>query len=337
MNKDIYVIIEQVDGRLQRVSLELLCEARRLANEIGQKVIAVALGANISEELVSPLFEYGADSVIRVQDPMLSRYMTEPYTKAIVAIIKERQPDVVLFGATTTGRDLAPRIAARIHTGLTADCTGLAIDPEEKILLMTRPAFGGNLMATIVCKDYRPQMATVRQGVMLMVEPEEGRTGELIDFDLHFDDRDENIEILEVRAHEAKARDISESNVLVSAGYGVGSCKSLEVLRELAQLLEGEISASRACVDSGWISKEYQVGQTGKTVRPDLYLACGISGAVQHTVGMENAGFILAINKDEYAPIMDIADLAIVGDLHEILPSLVEAIRDRKQMQIELN
>ncbi|MGD9558995.1 MAG: electron transfer flavoprotein subunit alpha/FixB family protein [Oscillospiraceae bacterium] len=329
MSKDFFVFAEQRKGVLQKVGLELLGEAQKLAADLGQKVVGVLIGDKVGDK-AARLFEYGADKVIVVEDAMLDTYVTEPYAKALTSVIKEYEPEIVLFGATAIGRDLAPRVASRIHTGLTADCTGLAIDPETKLLMMTRPAFGGNIMATIVCREYRPQMATVRPGVMQMAEPDKARKGDVVDHKVPFAPEDMNVEVLEIIENSAKAVDITEAKILISGGRGVGGPEGYGPLRALAAELAGEVSASRIGVDSGWIEKPRQVGQTGKTVRPNLYMACGISGAIQHMAGMEDADFILAINKDATAPMMAIADLGIVGDLKAIIPKLTEAVKKHK-------
>jgi electron transfer flavoprotein alpha subunit len=329
MSKDIFVFIEQRGGAIQKVGLELLGEARRLAADLGHDVVAVmASGEAVKTDT---LFHHGADRVVVVEDGILKTYVTEPYTKALTAIIKKYEPEIMLFGATSIGRDLAPRVAARIHTGLTADCTGLAIDPEEKLLLMTRPAFGGNIMATIVCRSYRPQMATVRPGVMKRLDPDTSRSGSVEKLDVAFSGADMNVKVLEVRPHAQKAVDITSAKVLVSGGRGVGGPEGYRILHELAAELHGEVSSSRVPVDSGWIEKARQVGQTGKTVRPKLYIACGISGAIQHLAGMEDSEYIIAINKDEYAPIMSAADLAVCGDLKAIVPRLTGAVRKHRE------
>lgn len=332
MSRDIFVAIEQRGGAVQKVSIELLGEARRLAAQLGEDVVAVLMGSGVSG-LTDMLCQYGADKVLVVDHPVLEHYTTEPYAKAMTHVIRTYDPNIVLFGATSIGRDLAPRVAGRVHTGLTADCTSLAIEEESKLLLMTRPAFGGNIMATIVCKDYRPQMATVRPGVMPLPVREAGRAGavELVDAGLSMDDQ--NVEILETQKNEKKQVDITEAKVLVSGGRGVGGPEGYQPLRELADALGGEVSASRVGVDSGWIEKDRQVGQTGKTVRPDLYIACGISGAIQHQAGMENSEYIIAINVDESAPMMKLADLGIVGDLSVIVPKLTEAIKAYRSSQ----
>ncbi|MEA4891040.1 MAG: electron transfer flavoprotein subunit alpha/FixB family protein [Peptococcaceae bacterium] len=333
MAKDVYVVIEQRDGRVQKVGLELLGEAGKLARDLGQKVVALIMGDKAADK-AQLLYQYGADRVLTVEDPMLKEYATEPYAKALTQIIREYEPEIVLFGATSIGRDLAPRVAGRVHTGLTADCTGLDIDPETKNLMMTRPAFGGNIMATIICPHYRPQMATVRPGVMKMLERDGMRSGRAEPVRVEFRPEDMNIEILKVYKEEKKSVDITEAKVLVSGGRGVGGPEGYKPLKELADVLGGEVSSSRVGVDSGWIGKDRQVGQTGKTVRPALYVACGISGAIQHLAGMENSEFILAINKDATAPMMEIADLGVEGDLKAIVPKLTEAIKKTKAARI---
>ena len=278
------------------------------------------------EAVAGDLAKAGADKVIVVDDPMLAEYVTEPYAKATTAVIKANDPEIVLFGASSIGRDLAPRVSARIHTGLTADCTKLEIDPETKLLNMTRPAFGGNIMATILCADHRPQMATVRPGVMQALESCD-KVGTVEKFAVEFTPADMNVEICEVVKTDKKSVDITEAKILVAGGRGLGSAEGFAQLKDLANVLGGEVAASRAAVDSGWIEKDLQVGQTGKTVRPDLYVACGISGAIQHAAGMEESEFIVAINKEESAPIFGICDLGIVGDLNKIVPKLTEALK----------
>ena len=325
MSKNVFVIAEQRDGKIMKVSYELIGKARELANDLGQDVIAVLMGSGI-EAVAGDLAKAGADKVIVVDDPMLAEYVTEPYAKAATAVIKANDPEIVLFGASSIGRDLAPRVSARIHTGLTADCTKLEIDPETKLLNMTRPAFGGNIMATILCADHRPQMATVRPGVMQALESCD-KVGEVEKFAVEFTAADMNVEICEVVKTDKKAVDITEAKILVSGGRGLGSAEGFAQLKDLADILGGEVSASRAAVDNGWIEKDRQVGQTGKTVRPNLYVACGISGAIQHAAGMEESELIVAINKEETAPIFSICDLGIVGDLNKIVPKLTEALK----------
>ena len=336
MSKNVFVIAEQRDGELQKVSTELIGKARELADDLGQEVYAILLGENVKAK-ADVLIHHGADKVIVVDHPLLKEYVTEPYAKSIYTIVERYDPEIVLFGATSIGRDLAPRLAARIHTGLTADCTGLAIDEETRLLRMTRPAFGGNLMATIVCQNFRPQMATVRPGVMTPMENDNDRKGEVIMEDVGLTDADMNVKIIEVAKEEKKKLDITEARVLVSGGRGLGGPEGFDLLAELAEAMEGEISSSRASVDAGWIEKARQVGQTGKTVRPDIYFALSISGAIQHLAGMEESGLIIAINKSDSAPIFDVADLGIVGDLNKVLPKLIEQYKKAKAAKEEID
>ena len=335
MSKNVFVIAEQRDGELQKVSTELIGKARELADDLGQEVYAILLGENVKAK-ADVLIHHGADKVIVVDHPLLKEYVTEPYAKSIYTIVQRYEPEIVLFGATSIGRDLAPRLAARIHTGLTADCTSLEIDAETRLLRMTRPAFGGNLMATIVCQDFRPQMATVRPGVMTPMDNDNDRKGEVIMEDVGLTDADMNVKIIEVAKEEKKKLDITEARILVSGGRGLGGPEGFDLLAELAEAMEGEISSSRASVDAGWIEKARQVGQTGKTVRPDIYFALGISGAIQHLAGMEESGLIIAINKSDAAPIFDVADLGIVGDLNKVLPKLIEQYKKAKAAKEEV-
>ena len=327
MCKDVYVFAEQRDGNLQKVGIELIGEARKLADDLGQNVVAVLLGNQIKDK-ASELIAHGADKVVVVDDEMLAEYVTEPYAKAMMEIIQSHNPEIVLYGATSIGRDLAPRVSARIHTGLTADCTKLDIDEETKLLMMTRPAFGGNIMATIVCEDFRPQMATVRPGVMKALEADESRQGEVevVEYNPGFTPDNKYVEIMDIVKSVTDTVDIMDAKILVSGGRGVGE-EGFGMLKELAEVLGGEVSCSRAVVDNGWQPRDIQVGQTGKTVRPNVYFAIGISGAIQHVAGMEESDIIVAINKDETAPIFDVADYGIVGDLNKIVPALTEKLR----------
>lgn len=323
--QDVLVYVEQRDGQIQKVSLELISKGREIADELGCKL----KGAVLCKSLKTPaeeLVHLGCDEVIMVCDDALELYRTETYTKALTAVIESHKPEIVLVGATTIGRDLAPRVSSRLNTGLTADCTSLEVDLEARNLLMTRPAFGGNIMATIICPDHRPQMSTVRPGVMVMREYDPSRSGEVVSFDAGLTESDVNVEILEVVHEEKKKANIEDANILISGGRGVGHPDNMRNLEVLAEKLGGTVSASRAVVDAGWIDRGHQVGQTGKTVRPDLYIACGISGAIQHLAGMEESEFIIAINKDESAPIFDAADLAIVGDVNKVLPELTKLL-----------
>ncbi len=324
--KNIFVFVEQRQGKIQNVGLELLGKARELADTLNQEVYAMLLGEKVAN-LAQDLIAYGADKVLVAEDECLKDYTTEPYTQAIAEFINNYKPSIVLIGSTTIGRDLGPRLAARIKTGLTADCTKLEINEEDKELWSTRPAFGGNLMATIICPNYRPQMSTVRPGVMQKMAKDSSRKGEIIDVKINFNRSKFNVKVLQTVKKDNQL-DITEAKILVSGGRGVQNAEGFEKLRALADVLKGEVSSSRAMVDAGVIDHERQVGQTGKTVRPNLYMACGISGAIQHIAGMENSEFIVAINKDKYAPIMQLADLGIVGDLHKIVPLLTERLKN---------
>lgn len=336
MSKDVFVFVEQRDNTIQKVGIELLGKARELADALNQDVVAMLLGSDIKSK-ADILVKHGADKVIVVEDECLKEYMTEPYAKAIYAISEKYDPEIVIYGATSIGRDLAPRLAARIHTGLTADCTGLEIDEESKNLMMTRPAFGGNLMATILCEDFRPQMATVRPGVMQALDSDDSRKGEIIVEDIKFTDTDVNVNIKEILKLESKKKDITEANILVSGGRGLGGPEGFQPLEKLANVLGAEISSSRAAVDAGWVEKDRQVGQTGKTVRPELYFAMGISGAIQHLAGMEDSDLIIAVNKNPDAPIFEVSDLGVVGDVNAIVPKLAEAIKREKAIKEEIN
>ncbi|RKD22410.1 electron transfer flavoprotein alpha subunit apoprotein [Caminicella sporogenes DSM 14501] len=327
--KGVLVFVEQRDNKIQRVSLELLGKARDIADKLNEKVTAVILGNNIKNNL-EELIYHGADEVIYVDHQNLDIYITEPYTKALCEVINDKKPEIVLIGATAIGRDLAPRVSARIYTGLTADCTSLDIEEETRNLLMTRPAFGGNIMATIICPEHRPQMSTVRPGVMEIKERDTSRKGDIKEFFIDFTKEDINVEILEVVKETKEKVNIEEAKILVSGGRGIGKPENFALLKELAMLLDGQVSASRAVVDAGWIDKDHQVGQTGKTVRPNLYIACGISGAIQHLAGMEESEFIVAINKDSEAPIFEVADVGIVGDVNKVVPLLIEELKQYK-------
>ncbi|HBJ2610956.1 electron transfer flavoprotein subunit alpha [Clostridium botulinum] len=324
--KGIWVFAEQREGKLQKVALELIGQGKELSKKLGVELTAVLLGYDI-DDIPRQLISYGADKVLYVNNPLLKNYNTDGYTKVIYDLIQERKPEILLVGATYIGRDLAPRISSRLGTGLTADCTGLDIDNNTRNLLMTRPAFGGNLMATIICDSNRPQMSTVRPGVFQKLEKDANRDGSIENIKVNLKESDIKIKIKEIVKLAKEIEDISEAKILVSGGRGLGSPEGFKLLRELADLMGGAISGSRAVVDSGWIDKAYQVGQTGKTVRPNLYIACGISGAIQHLAGMQDSDYIIAINKDESAPIMQVADLSIVGDYKKILPSMIDEIK----------
>ena len=340
--KGVYVFAQQVDNEISGIAYELLGKGKELAAKLNEEVTAVLIGHEV-KGLADKLAEYGADKVIVVDDPELKEYRTEPYAHALSSVINEFKPEIVLVGATAIGRDLGPTVSARVATGLTADCTVLEIgdfplvaipgkEDEQKHnqLLMTRPAFGGNTIATIACPDNRPQMATVRPGVMQKIEPIVGAKANVIEYNPGFTPNDRYVEIKEIVKAVSDTVDIMDAKILVSGGRGVGSPENFKILEDLAEALGGSVSCSRAVVDSGWKPRDLQVGQTGKTVRPNLYIACGISGAIQHTAGMEEADIIIAINKDEDAPIFDVADYGIVGDLNKIVPQLTEAIKAAK-------
>ena len=338
--KGVYVFAQQVDNEVSGIALELIGKGKDLAKDLDTDVTAVLIGSDV-KGLVDVLAEYGADKVIVVDDPELKEYRTEPYAHALASVINEFKPDVMLVGATAIGRDLGPRVSARVHTGLTADCTQLDIgdfpmvaipgkEQKHNQLLMTRPAFGGNTIATIACPDFRPQMATVRPGVMQKAERVPGAKAEVIEFNPGFTPDNKYVEILEVVKAVSDVADIMDAKILVSGGRGVGSPENFKLLEDLADALGGTVSCSRAVVDSGWKPRDLQVGQTGKTVRPQIYFAIGISGAIQHVAGMEESDIIVAINKDENAPIFDVADYGIVGDLNKIVPALTEQIKAAK-------
>ena len=338
--KGVYVFAQQVDNEVSGIALELIGKGKDLAKDLDTDVTAVLIGSDV-KGLVDVLAEYGADKVIVVDDPELKEYRTEPYAHALASVINEFKPDIMLVGATAIGRDLGPRVSARVHTGLTADCTQLDIgdfpmvavpgkEQKHNQLLMTRPAFGGNTIATIACPDFRPQMATVRPGVMQKAERVAGAKAEVIEFNPGFTPDNKYVEILEVVKAVSDVADIMDAKILVSGGRGVGSPENFKMLEDLAEALGGTVSCSRAVVDSGWKPRDLQVGQTGKTVRPQVYFAIGISGAIQHVAGMEESDIIVAINKDENAPIFDVADYGIVGDLNKIVPALTEQIKAAK-------
>ncbi len=324
--KDVWVFAEHRDGGLAKVGLQLLGSATGLASDVDERVCAVLVGHNV-DDFIPKLFEYGADVVYHVDAPELEMYRFDTYTKALVELVRTYSPNMFLLGATHIGRDLAPRVSRRLNAGLTADCTELTIDPETKLLKMTRPAFGGNVMATILCPNTRPQMSTVRPGIMKEIEPKAGATGEIVKLDVEFEDRDLMVTIKEIVKVPRKMVNLEEATIIVSGGRGVGSSEGFKVLEELADVLEAELGGSRVAVEKGWISQDHQVGQTGKSVRPDLYIACGISGSIQHRAGMQTSGCIVAINKDPDAYLFKIADFGIVGDLHKVIPLLTEAFR----------
>lgn len=324
----VMVFCEQNGGVAHSVSWELLGIGKRLAEAAKAKLSSSILGENVSH-LAEEAFAYGADIVYLVESPHLSRYRTEPYKVALINLIRKYKPEIVLIGATTLGRDLAGAVATEIGTGLTADCTGLEFHPEQKLLYMTRPAFGGNILATILCRNHRPQMSTVRPRVMKMPERIPSRTGVVVREILELKPGQILSEIVEFIPEQGSVFHIEDAPVIVSGGNGLGGPQGFKLLEELASALGGVVGASRKTVEAGWISLEHQVGQTGKTVRPKTYIACGISGAIQHIVGMQNSDVIVAINKDPEAPIFRYANYGIVGDLYEVVPALIKEIKSR--------
>ena len=321
----VWVFAEQRDGELMDVAVELLGEGKKLAGEIGTELCAVLCGDNVGG-LVDKLFGYGAQKVYLADAPELKNYTTDGYTKVIYQGILKYLPEIVLLGATHIGRDLGPSLAVKCNTGLTADCTKLEIDPEDKKIKQTRPAFGGNLMATIVCPNHRPQMSTVRPGVMAKAEFNPELKGEVIKLDTTFVDGDIRTKVVEVVKTMTELVKLTDADVIVSGGAGLGKPEGFELIKQLADKLGGVVGSSRAAVDAGWIDHSHQVGQTGTTVKPKLYIACGISGAIQHLAGMQTSNYIVAINKNENAPIFEVADYGIVGDLYKVIPAIIEQL-----------
>ena len=334
--KGVFVFAQQVDNKLSGISFELIGEGKRLAEKLDEQVTAVLIGSDV-KGLVDELAEYGADRVIVVDDPELKEYRTEPYAHALASVINEYKPEIVLVGATAIGRDLGPTVSARVATGLTADCTVLEIgdfpinaipgrESEQKHnqLLMTRPAFGGNLMATIICPKTRPQMSTVRPGVMQKQEREVGAKGEIVNVKPDIKASDIRIEIKDIVKSAKELVSLTDAKIICSGGRGLGDASGFELIKQFADKVGGVVGSSRAAVDAGWIDHSHQVGQTGTTVKPEIYFACGISGAIQHLAGMQTSNCIVAINKDPDAPIMEVADYAIVGDLYKVIPEIMK-------------
>ncbi len=325
--KGVWVFAEQRDGVISSVVFELLNKARQLADDLNTYVGAVFLGEGITEK-AQELIHRGADKVFIVDSPALNHYIAENYTKAIAGLVGKYKPEIILAGATTTGRSLVSRIAVGIYAGLTADCTGLDIDPEKKILIQTRPAFGGNIMAQIISPNFRPQMATVRHKVMPESDNDTSRSGEIITETFDAAGRDQRIKFLDFVKETIATVNLAEADIIVSGGRGLGEAKNFALVEELAQVLGAAVGSSRACVDAGWIPYSHQVGQTGRTVCPKIYLACGISGQIQHLVGMQSSKLIIAINKDPDAPIFKVANYGIIGDLFKIIPLLIKKIKE---------
>ncbi len=331
--KGVWVFIEQRDGNIASVTLELLSEGRKLADELGEELAGVLIGDGISQ-LTKDCFAYSADKVYLVQGDVYKDYSTGPYTAAFSQLIKEFKPNIVLFGATHNGRDFAARVAVRVYTGLTADCTELVIDPETRLLNQTRPAFGGNVMATITTPEHRPQMSTVRPNVMKKINPDYNRVGEIVNYEAIIKDDDILYIVKEIVEHTAKSINLEEADIIVSGGRGIGGPENYHIIEELAEVLGGAAGASRAVVDAGWVPHYRQVGQTGKTVAPKLYIACGISGAIQHLAGMQTSDFIIGINKDPDAPIFNVANIGICGDLFKVVPLLTKEFRELLEVQV---
>ena len=321
----VWVFAEQRGCKLMPVVIELLGEGRKLAEQIGTELCAVLLGENVAD-LARECIGYGADKVYVADAPELKDYTTDAYTKVIYEAIQQYKPEIVLCGATHIGRDLGPCLSVKCETGLTADCTKLEIDPVDHKIMQTRPAFGGNLMATIVCPEHRPQMSTVRPGVMEKAAFDPDRTGEIVTLKPVFADGDLRVKVLEIVKNLENAVSLTDAKVIVAGGMGLGSKEGFDLLAKLADRLGGVVAASRACVDAGWAPHSWQVGQTGTTVKPAIYIACGISGAIQHVAGMKDSGYIVAINKNPSAAIFELADYGIVGDLYDVIPAILDAL-----------
>jgi electron transfer flavoprotein alpha subunit len=328
-HKNLWVFIETDEGVAKNVGYELLNPGRTLADKLGEKLVAVVMGKNV-EAVAKNAIAYGADQVILVEGDEYDTYNTDGATYAMCALIEKYAPSIVLYGATNNGRDLGPRVACKLETGLTADCTALDIDEETGLLMSTRPTFGGNLMATIACPDHRPQMSTVRPGVFKKPALDEGRIGEIITEELHLDPAQQRVKLVERIKEVAQAVNLEEAEIIVAGGRGLKEKENFKLVEELAQVLGGTVGASRAAVDADWIPHAHQVGQTGKTVAPKLYIAIGISGAIQHLAGMSGSKTVIAINKDADAPIFRVADYGIVGDLFEVVPAMIEEIKALK-------
>jgi electron transfer flavoprotein alpha subunit len=328
--RGVWVFAEVDEGRLARVSIELLGKGRELADKLDVNLAACLLGESV-KDLAKELIYYGADRVILMESPMLKEYCAERYSDVLSQQVTEEKPEILIVGATPLGRDLTPRVAARLGTGCTADCTGLDIDEESRLFVSTRPAFGGNVMATIVCPEHRPQMSTVRPGTMTFPQRDETRKGEIEEIQVKFSQEEPEVSIVESKKADSIGLNIEEADRIVAIGSGVGDERTFEMINELAKLLEAEVGGSRMVVEAGWLPHDQQIGQTGKTVRPSLYLACGISGAVQHTAGMSGSKVIVAINRDSGAEIFKFADYGIVADISDVLPAIIAELKGGKE------
>lgn len=324
----VWVVIEYNHGEVAPVSWELIGEGRKLSDEIGCELAGVLCGSQV-EALIPEAFAYGVEKLYVIDDPVLEHYRTEPYAEGISRLVEKYKPEIMLMGATAMGRDVFPAVATKMQTGLTADCTVLGIDPQTKLLQQTRPAFGGNIMATILCKKHRPQMATVRPRVMKMPEKAEGRNGQVIREELGIKEDDIRTKVVEFIRADAKSVFLDKAEIIVAVGLGIGSQKNMNLAEDLAGVLGGVIAGTRGTVEAGWLSHDYQVGQTGTTVRPKVYIAIGISGAIQHLVGMERSDYIIAINNDPEAPIFRVANYGLVGNLFEIVPAMTAEFKKR--------
>jgi electron transfer flavoprotein alpha subunit len=325
--KGVWVFIEHRDGRIRNVSLELIGEGRKLAQELGEEVSAVLIGDNVAE-MSREIFASGTDNIYLIEGSAFQHYTTDAYTIAFTHLIKKHLPSVILLGATNDGRDLGPRVAARVKTGLTADCTSLSIDPETKLVAWTRPAFGGNIMATIFCPDNRPQMGTVRPKVFKKPVPDYNRTGKIFREELAINEKDIRTKLIDVVKVCTFSCNLEDAEIIVSGGRGLGKPEGFRIVEDLAQVLKGTVGSSRAAVDAGWMPYPHQVGQTGKTVAPKIYIACGISGAIQHLAGMQTSDVIIAINTDPDAPIFKVATYGIVGDVYQVVPALTAKLKE---------
>jgi len=326
--RGVWVFVEQTEGEPARVSLELLGKGRELAEKLGVVLTAFLLGESVQDTAKELIF-FGADEVIVADHPLLRDYRTELYTDIISEQVMARKPEVLIVGASPIGRDLAPRLSFRLNAGCTADCTGLDIDEENRLFVSTRPAFGGNVMATIICPEHRPQMSTVRPGVMALPEKDDSREGQIIDLELQLDEDTCKVKILESVKGASEGVNIQDAERIVAVGMGAGDKETFDMIKELAKLLDGEVGATRFAVEAGWVSHDRQIGQTGKTVRPELYVGCGISGAIQHTAGMSASKMIIAINKDPNAEVFKIADYGIVGDVRKVVPAIISELKNQ--------
>ena len=327
--RGVWVFVEQTEGQPARVSLELLGKGRELADKLEVPLTAILLGESV-QSIANELISYGADEVIVAYHPILRDYRTELYTNIIAEEVTKKKPEVLILGATPIGRDLAPRLSFRLNAGCTADCTGLDIDRENRLFVSTRPAFGGNVMATIICPENRPQMSTVRPGVMVLPEKDKRRKGQIINLDVHLSEENVRVMVLESSKGKSDGVKIEEAERIVAIGMGAGDKETFDMTKELAELLGAEVGFSRLAVEAGWASHDHQIGQTGKTVRPEVYVACGISGAIQHTAGMSGSKIIVAINKDPNAEIFKIADYGIVGDMRKVVPAIINELKSLK-------